>query len=133
MAMEEAIVSALVLSSNPFLSCVIGAKIGTSFCSISPQITLALIFEASMSPTKPKSISLTGRLIAGMILPSAPVKPNALQFLACNWLTILLLIQPAYTMVTISSDFSSVIRRPSNIFGSIPSCFINTLAIFPPP
>ena len=74
-----------------------------------------------------------GLLLAFMALPSAPVSPIALHPSACSSATMFLLHQPAYTMVTTFSVSSSVILRPSTIFGTMPISFCIWLAMTPPP
>src|SRR5690606_18185447 len=78
-------------------------------------------------------MSLTGRFTALILLPSAPLRPSALHFRACNPATTCLFVKPAYTMVTTRNIASSVIRLPATSVASIPKSAAIRVAIFPPP
>ena len=90
--MVLAIVSAFVFNNCPFPSCVIAQKTGVK----SALINLSIEFEAIFftSPTKPKSMSLTGLFSDCILLMSAPVKPMASICSACNFATTFLLTKP---------------------------------------
>ena len=72
-----------------------------------------LMESSSMSPTKPKSISLTNRFVALINPASAPQSPIALQFIDCNLEVISALMSPLYDMTAMSRVCLSVILLPS--------------------
>ena len=92
-ANSEAIVSALVFSNCPFLSCVIAQKTGVIL--LFKSSSNVKVFTCLTSPTYPKSTSLIGLFSEIILFPSAPEKPTELQLLTCNLATIFLLIFPA--------------------------------------
>jgi hypothetical protein len=81
-ATAEATLSALVLSSSPEREQVMGEMTGVAPASSS--IDSASTFTASTSPTKPQSISPTGRRCETTMPMSQPESPQAFTPRACN-------------------------------------------------
>ena len=141
-AISDATVSALMLRMLPASSPPSDAMTGTKSAPIRVSSSLGSI--DSMSPTWPKSmissrpvfsflIFMGGRLTALMMPPSTPEMPTASAPYSRRAARISVLIVPANTITTTSRVFSSVMRRPWTIWGSMPSCLESVVACLPPP
>ena len=118
-ATAEATLSALVLSKSPSGEKVIGDTTGIAPLSSRSERTSAL--TSSTSPTKPQSISFTGRRCDLTTAISQPDRPQAFTPRACKADTTRLFAKPAYAITAISSVAASVMRRPSCILTSTPN------------